>query len=366
MNGNCAVDEMELSVASRTTTDSMTQTPVAVEILRGGAVESRHRAVVAVVDHTGSLIAHFGDPDLVTFSRSTLKPLQALSLIARGGIERFGFEDRHLAVMCGSHSGEPCHTDAVQEILTAIDCLPDHLLCGVHVPFSAKSGDSVPPRSSFGPLDNNCSGKHAGMLALARILDANIDEYLDYASPVQETIRRSVGRMTGCDENTFATGIDGCSAPNYAFPLSALARGYAQMAHAAGGTGAVDDPIISAARRITLAMRRHPQLVSGTGRLDLALAEATQGQLIAKVGAEAVYCIAVPERGWGVAMKIMDGAGRALGPLVCDIIDQLDLLDRNAQKTLSEFAHPEYRNHRQTITGSARSVAGLIWDNRTL
>jgi L-asparaginase II len=314
--------------------------------------------VAVVVDHTGRLIAHVGDPDYLTFSRSSLKPFQALPTVARGIPDKLGLAERHIAVMCGSHAGAEIHVTAAQEILTASGSTVAEYQCGVHVPLALKPGDVVIPlKTDFTALYNNCSGKHAGMLALARDLGCPPEEYLEFDSPVQKLIRATVAEWTEVPESELRSGIDGCSAPNYAFPLKNLALGFAKMAHACQSeTGKADQ---SAAARIIGAMRAHPELVSGTGWLDLSLAQASRGRWVTKIGAEGVECVAIPVRGWAVVAKIADGNTRALGPFITDILRQLGEWDGCDTDALEKLAAPQLRNHRDTVVGGARCVARL-------
>ncbi|HUU45158.1 MAG TPA: asparaginase [Acidobacteriota bacterium] len=342
------------------TTENM-MLPVAVEVTRGDAIESVHCGVAVAVDYTGKVIAHFGDPEYVTFSRSSLKPLQALPTVMRGFPECLGLEDRHLAVICGSHSGEECHVQATTEILNTIGRTVDDFGCGVHVPIILRNPDGpMPDRAEFSQVYNNCSGKHAGMLALAQMLDCPPADYLLPASPVQRRIREIVIEMTGVPAGAMYLGTDGCSAPNYAMPIRCLAHGFARLAQAAGArTDAHRDDLTRGAARVMAAMRSHPEMVSGTGRFDLALAEASRGRCIVKVGGEAIECIAVPERGWGIVVKVADGNVRGLGPFVVDVLRQLDVLDDAALTRLAPLARPELKNHRGIVVGTARSVARL-------
>jgi L-asparaginase II len=328
--------------------------------LRGNQVESVHFAAAAVVDQDGQLIAHLGSADLVTYSRSSLKPFQALPTVMRGFPDRFGLAEHHLALICASHSGEDRHVRAAREILAAIDAKEDNLQCGVHVPlFHRDNEDPIPARKSFSPIFNNCSGKHSGMLALSRILGLPFEGYLDVQSPLQRLIRAQVALTLGVDPGDMIYGIDGCSVPNYAVPLRALAYGYARLAASVGPKPRTDDECHDACKRIAGAMRTHPEMVSGEGRFDLALAQGTKGRVFSKAGGEAVECLGIPERGWGIAVKIADGTARAVAPVVIGILKQLDLLSRDECATLAKHAEPVLTNHRGIEIGKIRMVGEL-------
>jgi len=355
----CAKTVDAIATATMRETSADAPAPVAVEVVRGDTVESRHHAAVAVVDHRARLVAALGDPDWVTYTRSSLKPFQALPTVRHDVCGRFGLSSRHVAVMCGSHSGEECHLQAVGDILAATGHQVSDLQCGAHVPYWLRgTGEAVPPVSSFTALHNNCSGKHAGMLALASLLGAPHKDYLDPNSPVQRAIRQTIEDFCKVSPDQLARGTDGCSAPNYALPLRALALGYARLAHAAAAGGS-SGPHDAAAATLIDAMRSHPELVSGTGRLDLRLAQATRGRAITKVGGEAVMGIVVPERALGIAIKITDGGERAMGPTAVAVLRQLGMLDAAADQQLQTIAEPQITNHRGIVVGSIRAVVAL-------
>ena len=327
------------------------------EVTRGAAVESVHYGAAVVVDADGRLIASVGDPDFITYSRSTLKPFQATPTIARGAIEQFGLHSRHVALMCGSHNGEPRHVQAAAEILAAVGCDESELNCGVHVPYRYSVSDQTPPPGiRFTQLHNNCSGKHSGMLALCRLLNAPTVGYLEVTHPAQAAIRRMVEYATGLSADRLTVGIDGCSAPTYAMPLRALARAFAMLAVGRGP----DDASAKAMQTIVHAMRTSPAMVSGADRFDLALAETAPDRLICKVGGEAIECVALTDRGWGVVVKVADGGSRALGVATVEILRQLDVLSSAEVECLRRFARPFVTNHRRIIIGEVRPTVHLM------
>ena len=333
----------------------------AAEVLRGSQTESLHFAAAAVVDREGRLIAQLGSADLVTYSRSSLKPFQALPTVMRGFPDRFGLGDHHLALICASHSGEDRHIGAAREILAAIDAQEDHLQCGVHIPLIYRDNEvPIPARRSFSPLYNNCSGKHSGMLALSRILGLPFENYLDVQSPLQRLIRAQVAQTLGVEPNNMIHGIDGCSVPNYAVSLRTLAYGYARLAASAGPKPRTDDECHDACARIVGAMRGYPEMISGEGRFDLALARATNGRVFCKAGGEAIECAGIPERGWGIAVKIADGAPRAVAPVVVGVLRQLDLLSPAELTALEKLAQPVLTNHRGITIGTIRMIGELV------
>jgi L-asparaginase II len=327
--------------------------PLAVQ-MRGPVVESLHMGAVAVVDVRGTLLYAAGDPHVVTMTRSALKPLQAMPFVAAGGPERYGFSRAQVALMCASHSGEPRHVDAVADMLARAGNTADELRCGTHAPGFYDARGELPPAPPYSPLAHNCSGKHAGMLAYCSLRGLPKESYLDFDHPLQRAIRRSVAHFTGIAERDLAAGIDGCSAPNYGVPLSALALAFARIA-----CREADAAFGSAPRTIADAMTSHPEMVSGERRNDLAYMLAGEGDWVTKVGAEGVQAIGVASRGIGIAVKVADGAKRGLHPAVVAVLDQLGLLDDGRRRALSAWREPPVRNYRGIETGVVRPVVVL-------
>ena len=237
-------------------------------IERGEVEEGIQRGHLAAVDAQGTLVTSQGDPSRLTYFRSCAKPFQAIAALRTGIVERFGLTAEHVAIMCASHSGEPRHVAVVRDLLAHAEIDESSLQCGTHWPYD-EAAASVVRREMTEPLAvfNNCSGKHSGMLAAARVLEAALASYLEPSHPVQQRIRQVVEEFTGCAAADVIYGIDGCSAPNAAVPLSAMARSFAQLVTS-------DD---DAARTAVEAMTTHPFLIGGTKRFDTALMEVTNG-----------------------------------------------------------------------------------------
>jgi L-asparaginase II len=232
-----------------------------VETFRGGTLECVHFGALAVVDTRGRVLAQGGNPHWRTFTRSTLKPLQALPFVEGGGVRHFGLSTANLALLCASHSGEPRHVEQVDQILAkaGVDCR--RLQCGCHVPIFVELGAWPPPApGSYDERSHNCSGKHSGFLAHCVQHGLPLESYLDPAHPLQQAVRAAVAEAVGLDEAQLAMGIDGCSAPNYAMPLAQLARGFARLA-----SGTRDARFGESFAALAQAMTAHPDLVSGTG-----------------------------------------------------------------------------------------------------
>jgi len=328
--------------------------PVAV-VTRGDGVESIHWGSVAVADRAGRVLYAAGAPRASIFTRSALKPLQALPFVRDGGPDRFGYDQAQVALLCASHSGEARHVEAVRSMLARAGHGPDDLQCGTHAPGHYEVRGEVPPPPPYSPLAHNCSGKHAGMLACCAMHGWPRQDYLDGCHPLQREILDAVAAFSGVDRHDLVAGIDGCSAPNYALPLFALARVYARLATAE----AVDPDFGAAPAALREAMLAFPEMVSGAGRSDAALMRAGRGDWIAKIGAEGVQAIGIASLGLGVAVKVADGGKRALLPVVVAVLDQLGLLDAARREALAPLARPGVANYRGIVTGAIEPVVDL-------
>ena len=332
-----------------------------VEVLRGGIVESVHHGAIAVVDRHGRLLYAAGDPEVVTFTRSSLKPLQALPFAAAGGLDRYQLTTQETALLCASHSGEPRHVEAAASILAKAGNDAADLQCGTHPPVHYDVRGEVPPPPPYSPLSHNCSGKHSGMLAHCAACGYDKRDYLAMEHPLQREIRTAVATMTGVAEGALHAGIDGCSAPNYAMPLARLALAFARLASAD-----VDAAYGRAPKQLADAMTAAPEMVSGEGRSDLTLARAGRGDWVCKVGAEAVQAIGIRSRGWGIAVKVADGGRRALLPATIATLEQAGLVDAAARNLLSPLSTPTLRNYRGLAVGQERPVVVLDKADRAL
>jgi L-asparaginase II len=320
-------------------------TEASVDVWRGALVESRHALNVAVVDGSGDLVASAGRVSEAVFARSAVKPLQALPLVEEDVLAGFGLGEPALALACASHSGEPPHIDVARAMLQAIGLDEGALACGPQWPFHEPSTRAL--RSSGhepGRIHNNCSGKHAGMLALAVANGWATDGYHEISHPVQQRMLSEIARWAGMPVEEIAVAVDGCGVATFALPLARLGGAFARLAAAArsGDRGPA---------RVLGAMTRHPDLVAGTGRLCTQLMQATKGRIIAKVGAEGVYCAAAMDPGLGVALKVRDGAKRAAEPALLEVLRVLGLLSTGESKELERYARPVVRNTRGEAVG---------------
>ncbi|MHB8605913.1 MAG: asparaginase [Thermoplasmatota archaeon] len=318
---------------------------IGVRVYRGETVESQHRVAAAVVNAHGDLVAKTGDHRFVTYMRSSLKPYQLAPMLAAGGEKRWGFTDAEVAIMSASHSGESAHVKTVAGILEKLGLDASALKCGAHAPYyePAARALTAPPTV----LHNNCSGKHSGMLALALLLGENPDNYLHPDSLVQRAIRDLVVKASGAPATEIRWGIDGCSAPNCALPLANGARLFATVAR----PERLGPELAPALTRIGEAMRKRPDMVSGTDRFDLHLMEAADGRLLSKVGGEAVQGVADFESGLGMLLKVEDGSTRASSPATVEALRQLSWLDGRAFEVLGDEWRPTLTNHAGLVVG---------------
>ena len=332
----------------------MTPTPL-IELTRGGVLESAHFGAVAVVNSQGMLVASAGDPHRLTFSRSTLKAFQALPLLESGGHEIFGFNSSHLAMLCASHNGEAMHVLAIDEMLNKINLSHRALECGCHIPAQYSYFDtSPPPGTKWDQRHNNCSGKHVGFLAYCVQHGTPTANYVSPTHPLQTAIRQRVAGVVDMDEGALKMGIDGCSSPNYAMPLSKIAYAYARLA--AGGN---DSQFGSSFALLGDAMTTHPELVAGTGRNDLAFMQIGRGDWIAKVGADGVQAIASKSRRQALAIKITDGNRVALFATAVEVLAQLGWLDAVQAEQLMPWRAAIISNARDINVGERRPVFAL-------
>jgi L-asparaginase II len=293
---------------------------------------------------------------MMTMTRSTLKPFQALPFVAAGGIDRFGFTAPQVALLCASHSGEARHVEAVAAMLAQTGNSPEDLQCGTHAPGHYEARGEVPPPPPYSVLAHNCSGKHSGMLAHCVQCGLPKHDYLAFDHPLQKEIRHAVAHFLETREAGLLYGTDGCSAPNYAVPLDRLALGFAKLA-----AGCNDSRYGPAARILAEAMIRHPEMVSGENRTDLELMQAGRGDWLAKIGAEGVQGVGIRSAGIGIAIKVADGNKRALRPVIVATLEQLGLLSGQVAADLAAWREPTIRNYRGIATGTIRSV--FVLDN---
>ncbi len=327
---------------------------LSVRSFRGKFVETRHHVIVAVETRDGALAAFNGDADAIFPTRSAAKPFQALPLVEEGVADAFDISERELALACASHNSEDYQVRMIREWLQRVGLREDQLVCGPHRPLAKELGfpkvdgswedvELAPPSRAA----SNCSGKHTGMLSLAKFHGWDETGYAVEGHPVQEKCRLTISTWFGLAPGDVCGAVDGCGVVSWAVPVRAIARGYARLANA-------DPPM----QKIVSAMVRHPDLVAGRRRLCTELMKAFPGKVLAKVGAGGVYAATLLDQGLGVAIKVPDGDSKAAAVALLAVLDHLGL-DVGSEAALSRFAKPVILNTNHEVVGHYEAVGSL-------
>ena len=319
-----------------------------VAITRGEYIESLHYGYICVVDINNNILYRQGDENTHVFLRSAAKPLQAIPLVESGAIKKYHITHKELAAICSSHSGELFHRDTVNSILNKIELTEKDLDCGVTNPYNAKMNeDLIQKKERPSPLYNCCSGKHAGMLALCRQYELPTLGYVEEHHPIQQLIKASIIGCLPPEDNRIEAAIDGCGIPNFMMSIKNAAYLYAQIASGCNS----HSPHREALEEIKKAMTLHPEMINGDGEFCTELMVAGRGKVIGKVGGEGVYCIGLPERQIGIAIKVVDGNERAVYPIAVHILEELGVLEEEALTGLALWRVPSIKNHKGRIIG---------------
>lgn len=331
----------------------MDANPILAETIRGNWVENRHRGAYVVIDAEGVIIASAGDIERPIFPRSAIKSMQALPIFARHAEGKFHHTEEELALACASHHGEDDHVATANGLLTRMGLSAADLECGAHMPTNPAARDALRAAGAEpSALHNNCSGKHSGMLSVALAMGVPTSGYVSREHEVQKAVRAAVEAVIGESLTEDRCGTDGCSIPTYAAPLRAFAYGFARMAT---GTG-LSSELGTAAERLFDAATSHPHLVAGTGHPDSLLMAAFKGRLMQKVGAEAVQCGAIRDKGWGYAIKCDDGNIPASQAMLAGLLLKLADPDQEQRKLLENLAHQTIRSVRGAAVGELRTL----------
>ncbi len=309
--------------------------PILIEVTRGPLLESFHTGAIAVVRADGDIVMALGDITRDVFPRSSIKALQCIPLVETGAADKFGFGDAELALACASHTGTTRHAALASDMLSAIGLDESALGCGAHLPLSMAAVKELwSSGREPGQLHNNCSGKHAGMLATAKHCGEALTDYWEPTHPVQRRVHDVMLELSGCELGEDVMGRDGCAVPNWAMPLQVMAAMFAKVVtgHGFGSARA------KAAERILHACWAEPNLIAGKGRADSVVMRALPGRIFMKTGAEGVYCGAFPEFGLGFALKIDDGltrasAGAAIALIEAVLPESKGLMNRSVLKS---------------------------------
>ena len=336
--------------------------PVTVEVTRGNQIESRHRGSLALVDAKGKVVCSIGDVSAKVFPRSAIKALQALPLVESGAADALDFDDAELALCCASHSGEGTHIKSARVMLMKAGLSEDDLECGSQWPMRMEDvANLIREDEAPGPLHNNCSGKHAGFLGLAKVMGLSTKGYVLPSHPVQREVRLAVEAMIGEALSEDFCGTDGCSIPTYGCSLSGLARAFAVF-----GTGEGLEPVrADACRRLYEACVKEPFMVAGTERFCTAVMDAFKGRVFVKTGAEGVFCAAIPEKGLGIALKCDDGATRGAECMMGAVLAAVLGLDDDEAKALDGFVNAPVMTRRGTKAGELRPASTFLGTLKT-
>ncbi len=329
---------------------------VLLHVSRANCIENIHRGDIAVVDYHKKLLAYWGNPYKKTYMRSSAKPIQALSVVESGAYDAFNFTKQEVALMCASHYAETFHVEAAESALSKIGLDENALLLGKTYSLNetitrtlCRTGQEE--RRIF----NNCSGKHAGMLAIARQNGFDIATYDQLENPVQQMMLQTVSDVSEVDSKDIGIGIDGCGVPVFELPLFNMALSFAKLAH----SEVFEPKRKNAVDTIVSAMVSHPEMVAGTNGFCTELMKQTSGKIIAKLGADAVYCVGIVDKGIGLAVKIEDGNVKVLSSVVMEVLHQLDVLTDAEKKALSRFHIQENINSKNFKVGEIRPVFSL-------
>jgi L-asparaginase II len=345
------------------------------EVTRGRIVESIHFGALAVTDSTGKLVASCGNPDTVTFLRSSAKPFQALPFVERGGVEAFGLTEKELALICSSHSGTDEHLEVVRGIQAKVGIEEDQLRCGTHPVSDEPTAEAMLLRGEEPSINrHNCSGKHTGMLAHAKLRGLPLEDYIELSHPVQQTILQTFAEMCGMEPSQVEVGVDGCSVPTFAVPLQRAAWAMAKVCD----PSTLSETRATACRKITHAMTTNPRMVAGLGRFDTALMEVADGMVLCKGGAEGYQimglmpgALGADSPAMGIAFKISDGdlgghvrptfpgisSDSRVRPIIAlSILKHLGALSAEQAHLLAEFDARPIRNWQQIEIGEYRSA----------
>ncbi len=323
---------------------------IILQYTRAGHVENIHRGDVVAVNCRGELLKEFGNGRLPMFWRSAAKPFQALAFVKNGGLEKYGLTDRELALLVSSHSGEPFHVELVEGILAKLGLSTAALNCGAARPMSGRANAELIKKGERPQaVHNACSGKHSQILALCQMMGLPVEGYIKPDHPAEKVIFQHVAMASCMPEDKLEIGIDGCGVPVFYLPLDHMARAYARLGSPDKGDWGEYE---QAAFTIRDAMAAHPDALAGTGRIDTAVSQITGGRIIAKIGADAVYCMAVRDEDMGIAFKVEDGSYGAVNHAVLAVLKYMDVLTRDEYEQLAAKYPPVLKNHRGDVIGT--------------
>ncbi len=332
----------------------MQENSLSVKVTRGSVVENVHNIKAVIVSSSGEILQSWGDVDKLVYPRSAVKAIQVLAFVEMGGAERFAFSDEEIAICCASHSGEPEHVVTVQSMLDKLALSEDDFECGCHWPLCPEASYTL-AREGKQPnqLHNNCSGKHVGMLGLAKLLGASLQGYININHPVQQKIADTMAEMCEYDYSIAPWSLDGCSAPTWAIPLTNLALAFAKFACPEN----VLEKRQKACKNLYDAVVKHPFMVAGTGCYCTDMMTILQKRVFLKVGAEGVYIAAIPELKLSIALKCEDGSVRAAESVMTALLDYVGITYFVSDDIMQGYRSVTLKNWENRITGTIVCLA---------
>lgn len=329
-----------------------------IKVYRGEYLESSHHIHVAVVNGAGELLYSYGNPDLRTFPRSSMKPFQAVAVVETGADEAFNYEKADLSLICASHSGEAMHRDRVASILERIRLQEEALQCGTHIPRDIKSyNELIRNGGELTPVFSNCSGKHSGMLSAVVYMGEDVKSYREVDHPHQQRILNVIEHVCDFPKSEIELSVDGCGVPVHRVPLKNAALGFARLAKPFDWENSERAGHLDKVRE---AMTTAPEMVGGTDRFDTDLMRVFAGRLVAKAGAEGVQCIGDVETGLGICIKVEDGNGRATSVASMEVLKQLGIGTEEQFAQLAEYVTAPVLNARKDKIGRIEAEFKLV------
>ena len=327
---------------------------------RGTLADLYHYGHIVVADTEGKILWQLGNPDRVTYARSSAKLFQAIPIIESGAVDTFGITDSELSFMCASHRGEEFHTDAALSILKKAGLDESYLQCGIHYPYAPYMETKLKAEGKEPTvLHNNCSGKHSGFLITAKKLGYSLDDYYATDHPLQKAVTDVLSSMCDYPADKIEIGIDGCGMPVHAMPLYKFAQGLARMSK----PDTLDDTRAKAVARITNAITTHPEMINGTDGFTTELMQAFGDRLFSKSGANAYYAIGLKDKGIGIVMKMEDGASNIVPIAILETLVQIGVITRDEAESLPSHKPVEIlRNHKKEEIG--RVVAEFVLEEK--
>ena len=327
-----------------------------VEMIRSELVESVHEGNLVVAASSGNIIYELGDSERVTYFHSSAKPIQGIAMMETGIAEKFGLDLKEIALMISSHNGEKEHVDVLTGLMEKIGVGDEALECGIAEPVNR---DVLKELYSAGlsvtRLHCNCSGKHLGFIAASKVMEYPLEGYHKPDHPIQKSVRKIITEFSGAKPDLISCGIDGCSVPVFAIPLRNMAVSYANLCN----PGFMGGKYGKSQNYVTSAMTMYPEMVAGKGRIDTELMKRCGSRVIGKIGAEGVYCAGILGKGIGMAVKIEDGSTRAVGPVIMELLLQLEVITREEAEILKEFWNPQVLNNKGEVIGEIKPVFKL-------